>query len=88
MARQVEFDRFLIIESTPSEVRSATGGYGICDTCCDTPLKGCYVAVLNRWLCPECFEKWKTYAKWYPEDADIENRNFDFYAQRFGIKCQ
>lgn len=88
MAKQIEFDKFLIIESTASEIYAACGGPGICDSCGYPSAKGYYIAVLNRWFCPECFEHWKEYAKWYPEDADIENKNFDFYAPLFGIKCQ
>ena len=86
MAKQIEFDKFLIIESTASEIYAACGGPGICDRCGYPSAKGYYMAVLNRWFCPECFEHWKSYAQWYPEDADIENKNFDFYAPRFGLK--
>ena len=86
MAKQIEFKKFLIIECTDLEIHNACGGPGICDNCNDSSMTGYYIAVLNRWLCPECFERWKRYAKWYPEDAEIENKNFNFYAPRLGIK--
>lgn len=85
MARLIEFDKFLIIESSASELYVATGGTGLCDSCARPSDKGYYIAVLNRWFCPECFEKWKSTARYYPEDMEIEIRNFDFYAPRFGI---
>lgn len=50
--------------------------------------KGCYIAVLNRWYCRECFDGWAERATWYPQDADVERRNFEFYAPRLGVKCQ
>lgn len=65
----------------------------ICDWCGKTHLpsdKGCYIAVLNHWYCQECFEEWVERATWYAEDADVERKNFEFYAPRFGInvsKC-
>lgn len=88
MARKIEFDKFLIIECTAHEIYITIGGYGICDNCSEPSAKGYYVAVLNRWLCPDCFERWKEYAHWYQEDADVENKNFGFYAPRLGVKCQ
>lgn len=93
MARRVEFGKFLIIECTAKELRQATGQSIImCDFCADVALahnyKGYYIAVLNQWLCSKCFEDWKTRAHWYPEDAGIENKNFEFYAHRLGLKCQ
>lgn len=85
--RLIEFDKFLIIECSRKQIIEATGGPGICDHCSSPALTGYYIAVLNHWVCPECFENWKGYAQWYPEDADIERRNFEFYANRFGLKC-
>lgn len=86
MARKVEFDKFLIIECTARELYIAAGSPGICDKCAKPSANGYYIAVLNRWLCPDCYEKWKEYAHWHPEDADVENKNFEFYAPRLGIK--
>lgn len=85
MARQIEFGKFLIIECAASEMYLACGSPGICDYCTASPGRGYYIAVLNRWFCPKCFEEWKEGAHWYLEDADIERRNFEFYAPRLGI---
>ncbi len=59
-----------------------------CDKSCLSSEQSVYIAVLNQWFCKECFEKWVRDALWYPEDADIERKNFDFYAPRLGLKCQ
>lgn len=40
---------------------------------------GYYVAVLNRWFCPKCYNEWYEYATHYPEDARIENKNFEHF---------
>ena len=37
-----------------------------------------------------CFVDWVLHATWYPQDIDVERRNFEFYAPRLGInvsKC-
>lgn len=88
MAKQIEFGKFLIIECTAAELYVACGGPGICDYCGSPSAIGYYIAVLNQWFCPKCFEKWKGHARYYPEDACVERRNFEFYAPRFGFKCQ
>ncbi len=50
--------------------------------------KGVYIAVHNHWYCKECFYEWAAQATWYPQDADVERKNFSFYAPRLGVKCQ
>lgn len=88
MAKRIEFGKFLIIECTATELYVASGGPGICDYCGKPAAIGYYIAVLNQWYCPKCFEEWKNSAHYCPEDADVEHRNFEFYAQRFGLICQ
>lgn len=92
MAKKIECGKFLVIQCTASEMMNAVGGHTVqCDMCGGWQLPfddGCYIAVLNQWLCQECFERWQEYAEWYTEDADVERRNYEFYAPRFGIKCQ
>lgn len=89
MARKAEYGIFLIIECTAGELMNAVGSdMCLCDHCGELVLpseKGCYIAVLNQWFCEECFGEWFSRAVWYPEDADVEQRNFDFYAPRFGL---
>lgn len=50
-----------------------------CDDCLATPEYGYYVAVLNRWLCPKCFNHWLKYAIRYKEDMPVEEKNYQFY---------
>lgn len=46
---------------------------------------GYYIAVLNQWFCPKCYQAWYHRATYYPEDAKVENRNFEFYKNIFGL---
>lgn len=91
-AKQIEFGKFLIIGCTAGELMAVTGAAQcVCDWCgslCHKSYDGYYIAVLNQWFCKECFEEWKQRAVWYPEDASIERKNFDFYAPLLGVKCQ
>ena len=92
MAKQISRGKFLLIECNAGELMNAVGSdICICDWCGNSFLpseKGCYIAVLNQWYCQKCFEEWAERATWYPEDVDCERKNFEFYAPRFGIKCQ
>ena len=85
MAKVVEFDKFKVIKVSAKEMFDAVGSPGICDNCDDRPADGYYIAVLNKWYCKKCFERFKRNAKWYPEDALIEERNFNHYAISLGI---
>lgn len=62
------------------------GGIAICDSCNNASYTGYYVAVLNNWLCDECYEDWHLRAKYYSEDADYENMLFTQYANIFGLE--
>ncbi|MBJ2189116.1 MAG: demethylase [Muribaculaceae bacterium] len=93
MAKILNTDKpFLLIECSAVELMNAVGSdHCVCDWCdksCLPSEKGCYIAVLNHWYCKECFEKWIGQAEYYPEDVDVERKNFDFYTPRFGLKCQ
>lgn len=89
MAKKIECGKFLLIECTARELTKAVdSSWVVCDDCgklCSLSDEGVYIAVLNRWFCNECYESWKKRAHWYPEDAEIEKKNFDFYAPRFGL---
>lgn len=63
---------------------AAFGSSGICDRCCKSPNTGYYIAVLNMWFCPECYNKWIANATRYDEDKEVEERNFNFYKSLFG----
>ena len=45
-----------------------------------------YVAVLNYILCKDCFDCWLETATYYPEDAAIEQKNYDYYAGQLNDK--
>ena len=53
MAKIVEFDRFKVIKASAKEMFDAVGSPGICDYCSERPEHGYYIAVLNKWFCPE-----------------------------------
>lgn len=46
---------------------------------------GYYVAVLNCWFCPKCYNEWYGCATHYPEDIKIENKNFEYYKNLFDL---
>lgn len=58
----------------------------VCDECLATPEYGYYVAVLNRWLCPRCYERWIMGATRYLEDCWVEEMNYGFYKGLLGFK--
>lgn len=89
MAKVIENKKgFKVIEISRRELvekLSIYGALGICDFCNGTNNKGYYIAVLNHWYCPECYESWLKRAKYYTSDSAVENRNFEQYKQIFGI---
>lgn len=81
--------KFLIIEMTKTETLEVWGKFGdagICDICNNIPEKGFYVAVLNDYLCPKCFDEWLKNAKRYKEDEYFEKMNFDDTIHRLKLK--
>lgn len=85
MALVVNFGRFKVIEVSALEMSEAVGSLGICDYCNKRSRNGYYIAVLNKWYCPKCWEEFKKRAVWHPEDAMIEDRNFTCYGLALGI---
>lgn len=85
MAQIINNDKgFKVIKMRLVELQQATNEMtlGICDNCNNASLEGYYVAVLNRYLCKGCYEDWYKRAKYYPEDARIEEKNFNFYSEK------
>lgn len=76
MAKVIENTKgFKVVELSLTELNQI-GGYGICDWCNSSSFTGYYIAVLNHWYCPKCYEEWLKRATYYAEDAMIEERNF------------
>ena len=81
---------YKIIEVSSYEMWNIGCG-NICDHC-GNPQNGTgfYVAVLNRWFCPQCFEKWydraRNYATAGSPDKRVEDRNFDIYKKFLKIE--
>lgn len=93
MASIIESNKnFKIILFSCQEMSRLTGNpFPICDSCAKESSYGYYVAVLNQWFCKECLEDWHERAKNYPEDREIENKNFEFYkklAKERGLKTE
>ena len=85
MAEVVETEKgFKVIHTSRTECLK-WGGIGICDHCNESPQHGYYVAVLNFWLCPDCYDRWIKNAKRYPEDNAVENMNFRYYKSLLGL---
>ena len=85
MAQVVDCGRFLVIEATSLEMYSACGSPGICDYCGQHSENGYYIAVINRWYCPDCYEAFKRDARYSPKDAPVEERNYQYYGKLLGV---
>lgn len=86
MAKVIENTKgFYVIEIPLVELNEAFGGLGICDYCATASQMGYYIAVLNSWYCPQCYKKWLARAVRYPQDMDIEKRNFDIVKEKLSL---
>lgn len=76
--REVKNEKgFRVLSVSRSELEKATcQTHCCCDSCLATPEFGYYVAVLNMWFCPKCYEHWMTTATRYLEDSIVEERNY------------
>lgn len=75
-----------IIYSATAEDTKKLGGLGICDACDNFSDKCFLVAILNSYLCNECFDQWDKASMYYPEDEPIERRREAYYDAAFGIE--
>jgi hypothetical protein len=64
---------FLVIDMSKQHIFHI-GGTGICDWCCRSVDEYEYVGALNNAYCADCFDEWHRGAKYYPEDAAVEER--------------
>ncbi|MBR5835188.1 MAG: demethylase [Bacteroidales bacterium] len=77
---------FLVLEVSRAVIMGALANYGstgICDSCAQSTDSGYYIAVLNQWFCPKCYEAWLSRAVRYVADVPIEERRFKFYEAVF-----
>ena len=79
--KPVEGAKGFRVINVPRKVLEAVTGQikCVCDDCLSSPDDGYYVAVLNRWLCPNCYKHWISSAKYYKEDAWVEEQNYNYY---------
>lgn len=77
---------FLIIEIPREAMDKYLGSPGICDNCSEMPEVGVYIAVLNHWDCPKCFKKWLHWATYYPDDREIEEKNYARTCRSLGLE--
>lgn len=90
MAKIIENEKgFKVIEIDSREMLKIGCG-NICDHCNEIHWgKGYYVAVLNRWFCPACYEDWyqfaTNYANEHNADGRCETKNFEFYKKMLGL---
>lgn len=75
---------FKVIKTTMSECLT-WGGMAICDHCNHSAREGYFVAVLNHWVCPECYKEWYNSAKVYEEDKHYEKLVFNRYCKLLKI---
>jgi hypothetical protein len=78
LANQLNNDKgFLLLKTSSDEIKNLSlVSYGICDSCNCEPKEGVYIAVLNCWYCPDCFERWYTSAERFSEDIKFEEKKF------------
>lgn len=62
------------------------GAIGVCDYCMKSPTMGYYVAVLDQWLCPECYQDFIAKNTPFPEDSHVESIMFNTYCRIFEVK--
>lgn len=89
MAKIIENEKgFNVIKITGREMVKIGDG-NICDNCAKLSKTGYYVAVINRWFCPTCYENWylfaTNYATEHNADGRVETKNFEFFKKLLGI---
>lgn len=80
---------FKVIQISRKELVEELGQYGaigICDYCNETASTGYYIAVLNQWFCPKCYQAWYHRATYYT-DTLIKNTTMKkiMFNDKFGL---
>lgn len=84
-------DKFKVLEITRQEMMDKLTRYGclgICDMCNRPTSVGYYVAVINQWMCEDCYNDFIKSVDRYEEDMRIENRNFDRFCNLFNVEIE
>lgn len=69
---------YIAYKATAIEM-ATIGGLGICDYCNTPSSEGYIIPVLNRWYCPECYDRWNNEAEFFEEDLEYEERTAKLY---------
>lgn len=92
MAKVVDnYKGFKVLEITRQEMMDKLTRYGclgICDMCNRPISVGYYVAVINRWMCKDCYNDFIKSIDRYEEDMKIENKNFNRFCNLFNVKIE
>lgn len=89
MAIQLDNEKgFLLIKTSRSEIMGLNPlNLGVCDSCNIKPTEGVFIAVLNRWYCPQCYERWYLSAEHFAEDFKFEKSKFMPIYNALIIQC-
>lgn len=92
MAKVVDnYKGFKVLEITRQEMMDKFTRYGclgICDRCNRPTSVGYYVAVINQWMCKDCYNDFIKSIDRYEEDMKIENKNFNRFCNLFNVKME
>ncbi len=61
------------------------GAIGICDFCASSPEQGYYVAVLDQWYCPKCYNRFIRENQPNTDDKRFEGNRFNWFRKVFGL---
>jgi len=91
MAQVIENPKgFKVIKTTATECLK-WGGMAVCDHCnkeVSYDSSGYFIAVLNHWVCPECYDKWLEKAILHKDDKPYESKIFKRYAKLLGLSIE
>lgn len=76
----------LVVYEAKAIDTEALGGAGICDHCNFYSDKGFLIAILNHYVCKECYEEWDKQSTYYPEDKPIEDKRVEFFDEFFNSR--
>ena len=92
MAKVVDnYKGFKVLEITRQEMMDKFTRYGclgICDMCNRPTSVGYYVAVINQWICKDCYDYFIKSINRHEEDMEIESRNFYRYCSLFNVEIK